>query len=840
MFHSFLFFTGKLKLDIDVAQQATSSFGDIDVIPSPKLRVTKMLRTYGIPKIEKKCASEDTDSNNSEVLQLLASSSQSLRTPSPLKHRSDTASSSASFVTKIIDMPSPTESMTPRKKKMRKRIGELKRSLKKKSAIASRLQQKALSFSTRNVLANLLQNKSPSVKALVYMQCFHRKRGMWTKGEKQLALSLYYKSPGNYKFLLRNLGFVLPGVTTIQSWLRVFNLRTGINTTLITKLKLKVRNMSEEERECVLMFDEITLKKGLCHNAVDDVIEGYEDFGNLGRTSKLGSHALLFFIRGLLHNWKLPFSYYVSCGPTKGNIITELVKEVVGKLQSIGLIVRVIVCDQGANNRKALANLEASKEDPFILLNGKRILTIFDTPHLLKSLRNNFMNDKLKIYVRGRRICWSDITQAYAIDRSSFTTRAMLKITDKHLHPTTFQKMRVKFAAQVFSNSVFAAILTCFATGQLKSETAMDTATFIRNINNIFDCLNSRILRDCNPYRCALSVYKLLPQKTLEEALDLFKTIEIFEGDKLRSNIYCIDGFIWTIQGILQLWTELQNEGKKFLLTSRLHQDPIENAFSVIRTRGGYNPQPTVRLFRIALQHNMHIRLQTPVAANCEMDEDETLLLEDEDDKGNEKSEAEESTSELCVEPLLEESLEEVNEEVPSLEGQASVSQMSSQPTLETCTTVYLAGYLCYSLFKKSDCMNCRDELLTSTESLLSTSEFFIMNRDYGVKESIQYLARPSASMCDVITFLLQTFNECFNTFKHEYNVKSKIKAGLLSAVESSFSDWFNKCRQHKLFIIELLIKVKLYRSLRWEIEDTEKKTVSKYGKPHRKVTILS
>lgn len=83
-----------------------------------------------------------------------------------------------------------------------------------------------------------------------------------------------------------------------------------------------------------------------------------------------------------------------------------------------------------------------------------------------------------------------------------------------------------------------------------------------------------------------------------------------------RARIFhCLNGFKLTINAILQLWQDLRNEGKIFLLTSRLNQDPLENFFGVVRQRGGYNPTPNTQSFRLAMQHNMHIRLKLQRAA---------------------------------------------------------------------------------------------------------------------------------------------------------------------------------------------------------------------------------
>ena len=48
----------------------------------------------------------------------------------------------------------------------------------------------------------------------------------------------------------------------------------------------------------------------------------------------------------------------------------------------------MLVCDQGSNNRKAMELLGATAEDPEIQIDGEKIFTSFDAPHLIKSLNH--------------------------------------------------------------------------------------------------------------------------------------------------------------------------------------------------------------------------------------------------------------------------------------------------------------------------------------------------------------------------------------------------------------------------------------------------------------------
>lgn len=63
-------------------------------------------------------------------------------------------------------------------------------------------------------------------------------------------------------------------------------------------------------------------------------------------------------------------------------------------------------------------------------------------------------------------------------------------MTDTHINPNNFQRMKVKYAAQVFSRSVSAGMNTYISFGSLPAA-ATFTAEFIEKFNKLFDILNS-------------------------------------------------------------------------------------------------------------------------------------------------------------------------------------------------------------------------------------------------------------------------------------------------------------------------------------------------------------
>ena len=133
-----------------------------------------------------------------------------------------------------------------------------------------------------------------------------------------------------------------------------------------------------------------------------------------------------------------------------------------------------------------------TEEKPFLEMCGKIYYTIFDPPHLPKSLRNNLM--KYNFLFDDKIASWSDI-KSFFDKEQKLAIRTAPKLTPKHINPSAFSKMKVKLATQVFSHSVSAGIYTYVALGRLPSK-AIGTAELLSKVDKIFDCCNSLSFRD--------------------------------------------------------------------------------------------------------------------------------------------------------------------------------------------------------------------------------------------------------------------------------------------------------------------------------------------------------
>ena len=152
---------------------------------------------------------------------------------------------------------------------------------------------------------------------------------------------------------------------------------------MFSVLKDHVETMSDKDRMCCLMFDEMSVREHLHFNQKTDCTEGFQDLGRHGKTSNIANHALVFTLRGLRKRWKQPVAYYLTRGSTKGDMLVDFLKEVLGACHSAGLVVVATVCDMVANSVKALQKLlRFSEKTPFFRFRHQEIAAVFDPPHL--------------------------------------------------------------------------------------------------------------------------------------------------------------------------------------------------------------------------------------------------------------------------------------------------------------------------------------------------------------------------------------------------------------------------------------------------------------------------
>lgn len=132
-----------------------------------------------------------------------------------------------------------------------------------------------------------------------------------------------------------------------------------------------------KEKLCVLSFDELYISHDICFDKkLEQVLDPHKT-------------VQVMMIRGLMSNWKQPV-YYSYDTPIK----SEVLFHVISILYESGYNIVAMTSDMGSTNLNLLKTLNISYENPTFIhpSTGQRIHTFADVPHLLKLIRNNYLD----------------------------------------------------------------------------------------------------------------------------------------------------------------------------------------------------------------------------------------------------------------------------------------------------------------------------------------------------------------------------------------------------------------------------------------------------------------
>lgn len=757
---------------------------------------------------------------------------------------------------------------TPKTSKFKNKINNLSKTVKRqRNTIYRQNRATTTKILQRNeIFHQYIANFAPAVKVLIQMQKRHEKKCPYLQEEKDLSLRFFYRSPSFYR-AMRADGFKLPCISLIRKWNNVLNLQPGACNNLMSIIADKAKAMRPTQKQCMISFDEMSIKKWLTYNSAQDKVEGYQDLGGERRAPKFATHALVMMARGLQSNWKQPLCYFLSAGPMKATELKNMLISVIKSTLNAGLDVKGIVCDQGTSNQSVFKKLGITTEKTHFQVAGKKIYAFYDVPHIIKSIRNNLV--KYNFRDNNGIISWQYIKDLYKLE-SKNALRNITKLSERHILITCWSKMSVKLAAQVFSRSVWDAMLTAM---RLKKKNgfpyldkkALNTANFVKIINDIFDCLNSRVAYDKNPLCCGLSDFNPQVEAKLREVLAWLPTLKVMSLSTKTPP--CLTGLMISIKSTLDLWSDLKKSGTKYLLTSRLNQDPLENLFSILRRRSGFNSNPTASQFRQNLQSVINMTLmKSPASANCEPDSDTSLLSPaevaaatkitdpdtstqsedlitteypaneeeddneeaekdailiqdeeldsetepdaDEEDKADEDVEEDEETDTLLQQQLDEEFLYDYDKE--NVNTNAPV-------TIEDTATANVGGYLGMKVEKKFKCKECKLEMVKSGQ-YLDERDIHILHRDFGVKETeeVKHLNVPTTWWFKITKQMNILVTEFLNKRIHTRAISARLTNHICNLKDVKF--WFDShenCRKHQVYVIELFIRMRLHSTVK-------------------------
>lgn len=336
---------------------------------------------------------------------------------------------------------------TPRKKNLRKELRSLRNANKALQKENTELKRKKCDLSKEEFKEVCYKICPPDLAKFIDAQINQLNRQpqgrRYSNDFKMECLQLYFASPKLYKRKLR-VKFILPSPTTLFRYVQQMIVVPGLeNETLWNMISEKVQNFPVKDRICSLCFDEMAIKANLFYNGSMDQIVGFADTGNR-RHFRPAQSATTIMIRGIFSKWSQPVGFIFNEHSCSSGILRQLIEGTVVKLGTIGIRVDCIICDMGSNNVQLCSLWNITPENPYFELVGRKINFMYDPPHLIKSVRNNLL--KYDLMHEEKTVSWQHIVKFFNHDQS-YAIRGAPKLTNSHIHPNNFEKMKVKFAS---------------------------------------------------------------------------------------------------------------------------------------------------------------------------------------------------------------------------------------------------------------------------------------------------------------------------------------------------------------------------------------------------------
>ena len=339
----------------------------------------------------------------------------------------------------------------------------------------------------------------------------------------------------------------------------------------------------------------------------------------------IAKNALLFMLAGLQKPWYVPIAYFLT-NALDGDILARIITEAITMVTQKGAEVHAVIFDGAPKNITMAEKLGANikKLDgsfPHPAKPGKKIFIILDVCHMIKLARNAFADIKIFCTPTGERISWEYVLALYRAQKKDVLNLAN-KLKTQHIQWQN-HKMKVGIAAQTLSHSVAAAITFLRSLKLAEFRDSKATSEFILLMNNIFDILNSKSKFGKHTKQPITPDNILELQGYLNNGIDYLKSLKdtaglpIINGPRKTFVI----GFAVSATSILNISRHLFERSEspfKYILTYRFSQDQIEMYFSKIRSRFGWNNNPTALQFKYALRSLLlKNKIEAPSTANC-------------------------------------------------------------------------------------------------------------------------------------------------------------------------------------------------------------------------------
>lgn len=496
----------------------------------------------------------------------------------------------------------------------------------------------------------------------------------------------------------------------------------GISPLIKQRLQAEASNLNDMEKLCSIICDEMAIKERLLYNKEEDKFFGlveaegvYDE--EIGQNPVLANKLLCFVIHGLSKKYTIPAAYFMVRA-LNGNELFFLVQQVIKVVEECGFYVLRLVTDNHRTNTSMFKKFGDGELKPSVVhpCNPLRQLYLsFDYCHLMKNIRSQFLDHDMAD--TDGIISAKFLKEVYRMQKN-LVMKPVRYLTRKHLEPSSFEKMNVLHAVQVFSPAVSATLEymknnNFRLISQVDFSEAGPTVRFMKNVYKFFTVHDisdkTQHLRRNNPD--SMMFYSPADERLRWLRDDFCKYIqEVQESSKalkmkgLTKETY--DAIIFTVESTVSCIIHLLQSGFFYVLTRHFSGDPVEAMFSSVRMGGGSNDMTDSRTAQNAIKRILKSGLLISAAnANVAHKQNSDICS-----KITSTEEDDTHSGTLIMLP------EHINVLLESIR----FPSMFVNVNLETATQALVCGYLVRVIEEKTECSSCVNNIsIPATETPL-------------------------------------------------------------------------------------------------------------------------
>lgn len=210
---------------------------------------------------------------------------------------------------------------------------------------------------------------------------------------KGLQLKFQCGNSGYEELLKQN--FPFPSVRTLQRRLQNLKFDCGILDEVFHFMKIKVDSLTEIEKDCMLVLDEMAITPGKIYDA--SMCKYFGDV-TLPEHSGVATHVLVFLLAGVNSRWKQIVAYYFTSNTVFGSVFKEIVFTIFKEADEIGLNILSITSDMGACNQAFWRTLDVNA--------GRHTIIRNSIQHPLNPSKRIFFLQMYHISLKMLKICF--------------------------------------------------------------------------------------------------------------------------------------------------------------------------------------------------------------------------------------------------------------------------------------------------------------------------------------------------------------------------------------------------------------------------------------------------